>query len=104
VGFIVAETGSRGNGHIITIDVLPEARGAGIGSRLLLAAEGRMQASHCHSVMLEAAVDNRPALSFYKRHGYNVVKTLPGYYSNGVDGLVLKKDLLSAPPPAKLPQ
>ncbi len=104
VGFIVAETGSRGNGHIITIDVLPEARGAGIGSRLLLAAEGRMQASRCHSVILEAAVDNRPALSFYKRHGYNVVKTLPGYYSNGVDGLVLKKDLLSPPPPAKLPQ
>lgn len=104
VGFIVAETGSRGNGHIITIDVLPHARGAGIGSRLLLAAEGRLRDFNCQAVILEAAVDNSAALSFYKRHQYYVVKMLPGYYSNGLDGLVLKKDLLSPPPPAKLPQ
>jgi len=30
---------------------------------------------------------------FYKRHGYSVVKTIPRYYSNGVDALVLQKDL-----------
>ena len=42
---------------------------------------------------LETAVDNVPALSFYKRHGYNVIRTWPRYYSNGVDALVLKKEL-----------
>jgi [ribosomal protein S18]-alanine N-acetyltransferase len=104
VGFIVAETGSRGTGHIITIDVLPNARGAGVGSRLLRAAEERLRAAHCQSVILETAVDNRTALTFYKQHRYNVVKTLPRYYSNGVDGLVLKKDLLSPLEPANLPQ
>jgi [ribosomal protein S18]-alanine N-acetyltransferase len=97
VGFIVAEAGSRGAGHIITIDVLPQARGAGIGSQLLRVAEERLRAAHCHAVVLETAVDNRTALSFYKRHEYNIVKTLQGYYSNGVDALVLKKDLLSPP-------
>src|SRR6476661_5471786 len=35
LGFIVAEAGSRGTGHIITIDVLPGARRAGVGSQLL---------------------------------------------------------------------
>jgi len=40
-------------------------------------------------------VDNIAALSFYKRHGFNVVKTIPRYYSNGVDALLLEKDLLS---------
>jgi ribosomal-protein-alanine N-acetyltransferase len=104
VGFVVAETGSRGTGHIITIDVLPNARGAGVGSRLLGAAEERLRAAHCHSVILETAVDNRTALSFYKQLRYNVVKTLPRYYSNGVDALVLKKDLLSPLEPANLPQ
>lgn len=104
VGFIVAETGSRGNGHIITIDVLPQARGAGVGSRLLMAAEDRLRAARRHAVILETAVDNRVALTFYKRHGYSIVKTMPGYYSNGVDGLVLKKDLLSPREPVKLPQ
>jgi ribosomal-protein-alanine N-acetyltransferase len=104
IGFIVAEAGSRATGHIITIDVLPHARGAGIGSRLLRVAEDRLRAADCRSVILETAVDNTAALSFYKRHHYTVVKTLPRYYSNGVDALVLKKDLLSPPEPANLPQ
>jgi ribosomal protein S18 acetylase RimI-like enzyme len=38
-------------------------------------------------------VDNISALSFYKRHGYSVISTSPRYYSNGVDALVLEKDL-----------
>jgi ribosomal-protein-alanine N-acetyltransferase len=104
VGFIVAETGNRGTGHIITIDVLPSARGVGIGSQLLRAAEGRLRTLHCQSVILETAVDNQAALAFYKRHYYTAIKTLPRYYSNGVDAFVLKKDLLSPPEPAKLPQ
>jgi len=104
LGFIVAETGSRGSGHIITIDVRPESRGIGIGTALLRAAEDRLRAANCHSVILETAVDNQPALSFYKRSQYHVVNTIPRYYSNGVDALVLKKDLLSPPPPANLPE
>jgi ribosomal-protein-alanine N-acetyltransferase len=104
VGFIVAETGLGGMGHIITIDVLPTVRRAGVGSQLLRAAEDRLRAADSHSAILETAVDNRAALSFYKTHAYSVVKTVPRYYSNGVDALVLKKDLLSPPEPAKLPE
>jgi ribosomal protein S18 acetylase RimI-like enzyme len=55
-------------------------------------------------VVLETAVDNTAAVSFYKRHRYNVIKTLPRYYSNGVDAFVMKKDLLSPAQPANLPQ
>ncbi|MGA9812061.1 MAG: GNAT family N-acetyltransferase, partial [Terriglobales bacterium] len=80
---------------IITIDVLGPARRAGIGSQLLHAVEERLRASGCHSVILETAVDNTEALSFYKRHRYNVTKALPRYYANGMDAFVMKKDLLS---------
>jgi ribosomal-protein-alanine N-acetyltransferase len=93
-GFIVAEAGNRSSGHIITIDVIAAARRFGVGSRLLRAAEDRLRAAHCRSVQLETAVDNGSALSFYKRHGYTVIKTFPRYYSNGVDALVLEKDLV----------
>jgi ribosomal protein S18 acetylase RimI-like enzyme len=75
-----------------------------VGSRLLRAAEERLLAAHCHFVILETAVDNRAALAFYKTHEYHVSKTIPRYYSDGVDALVLKKDLLSLSGPAKLPQ
>jgi ribosomal protein S18 acetylase RimI-like enzyme len=38
-------------------------------------------------------VDNAVALAFYKRHQYSVVKTIPRYYSNGVDAFVLEKEI-----------
>jgi len=95
VGFIVAEGGGGSSGHIITIDVLPHARRTGVGSQLLQGAEDRLRSASCQSVILETAVDNRAALAFYKTHEYNVVRTIPRYYSDGVDALVLKKNLIS---------
>lgn len=95
-GFIVAEAGSQRSGHIITIDVVAQARRFGVGSLLLRAAEHRLGAARCRAVELETAVDNVSALSFYKRHGYGVIRTFPRYYSNGVDALVLRKDLESS--------
>jgi [ribosomal protein S18]-alanine N-acetyltransferase len=95
LGFIVAQATRRGVGHILTIDVSPVSRRSGVGSRLLRAAEDRLRAAPCHSVVLETAVDNSNALGFYKRHDYCVVKTIPRYYSNGVDAFVLEKELLS---------
>jgi len=90
-GFIVVHAGSTG--HVITIDVVSEQRRSGVGSLLLRAAEDRLRTAGSRAVGLETAVDNSAALSFYKRHGYNVMRTLPRYYSNGVDALVMKKDL-----------
>lgn len=90
-GFIVACGGP--SGHIITIDVAKSARRSGVGSLLLQAAEEKLRANGCPSVGLETAVDNLAALSFYKRHGYSVIRTWPRYYSNGVDALVLMKPL-----------
>jgi len=96
LGFIVAQAKRRGVGHILTIDVPQASRRLGVGSRLLTTAEGRLRAAGCHSVTLETAVDNSAALAFYKRHGYSVAKTIPRYYSNGVDAFVLEKELHSA--------
>jgi [ribosomal protein S18]-alanine N-acetyltransferase len=90
-GFIVAHQAPTG--HLITIDVIAEARRSGVGSLLLRAAEDRLRAAGSKAVGLETAVDNLAALSFYKRHGYSVVRTWPRYYSNGVDALVMKKEL-----------
>ncbi|HEY1658215.1 MAG TPA: N-acetyltransferase [Candidatus Sulfotelmatobacter sp.] len=92
-GFIVAEGESHQDGHIITIDVLSAVRRFGVGSLLLRSAEQRLRSVGCRTVELEAAVDNLSALAFYKRHGYHVVRVSPRYYSNGVDALVMEKNL-----------
>lgn len=93
VGFIVVEEDSKGVGHVITIDVRAEARRSGVGTQLMNMAEDRLRATGCHAVFLETAVDNIKALSFYKRHGYSVLKTIPRYYQNNVDALLLGKRL-----------
>jgi [ribosomal protein S18]-alanine N-acetyltransferase len=93
VGFLVADITRKRIGHIITIDVLSDARKHGVGSSLLQAAEQRLAALSCRVVYLETAVDNAPAISFYKKHAYDVIETVPRYYSNGVDALVLAKKL-----------
>ena len=94
MGFLVGEYSRRGHGHIITIDVRAAARRQRVGSLLLDSAEERLGLAACKSIALETAVDNLAALSFYKRHGYSVVKTIPRYYANGVDALLLEKKLL----------
>ena len=94
-GFIVTQTGRTG--HVITIDVLAGARRSGMGSLLLQAVEDRLREAGSKAVGLETAVDNLAALAFYKRHGYSVIETMPRYYSNGVDALRMKKDLLPVP-------
>lgn len=91
-GFIVIQRGKTG--HVITIDVSPNARRLGVGSLMLQEGERRLAEEGSRVVGLETAVDNVSALAFYKRHGYSVFRTWPRYYSNGVDALVLKKSLL----------
>ena len=90
-GFIVAQGGPIG--HIVTIDVIPEARRARVGSLLMTAAEDRLRGAGSLAVGLETAVDNAAALAFYKRRGYSVIRTWPRYYANGVDALVMQKEL-----------
>jgi ribosomal protein S18 acetylase RimI-like enzyme len=97
-GFVIADCyrqrrTARALGRIITIDVLPEFQHTGTGTMLLMAAEKELRQSGCESVTLEVAVDNARALSFYKKHGYSVLKVLPRYYLDSIDGLSMGKKL-----------
>jgi len=96
LGFIVAET-RRKSGHIITIDVVAEARRAGVGSALLGVAEDQLQRAGVVAVALETPVNNAAAIRFYKHKGYFVEKTVAGYYSGQMDALVMTKELARSP-------
>jgi len=95
LGFIVAEA-RRQNGHIITIDVIAEARRLGVGSALLEAAEELLREGGAETVALETAVNNEAAIRFYKGKGYFVDKTVRGYYSGQLDALEMVKELAPA--------
>lgn len=97
-GFIIADRvrsrrSQECRGHIITIDVLPEARRSGLGSLLLNAAEEKIKKAGCAFVALETAIDNLGAMRFYKKHGYTGLKILPNYYLDSIDALLMGKEL-----------
>jgi [ribosomal protein S18]-alanine N-acetyltransferase len=98
MGFIIADRfrprrASRSMGKIITIDVVPQAQHSGLGTLLMSQAEAELKQAGCDYVSLEVAVDNEPALRFYKKHGYAVLKVLPRYYLDSIDGLLMGKKL-----------
>lgn len=92
-GFIVSEFHPKGYGHIITIDVRQEFRRMELGSKLLSAAEERLHKQNAFMVVLEVAVNNRAAIMFYKRHQFNVARTIPRYYKDELDAFFMTKRL-----------
>lgn len=94
-GFVVGQVIRGKLGHIVTIDVLPQGRRTGIGTRLMSEAEERLRKRGCEAIALETAVDNAPAIAFYKRLGYEVVRTISRYYLGKIDALMMVKRLVS---------
>lgn len=92
-GFVTVHLSREGYGHIITIDTRAQHRRKGLGSLLIQGAEKKIKDLHGFMVALEVAVDNDAAINFYKRHKYNILKTLPRYYNGKTDGFLMTKRL-----------
>ena len=90
-GFILGHRYRGDSGHIITIDVDPTLQRSGLGSTLIQALEEQFRSAGCKSILLEVAVNNHTALTFYKKHGYSVLKTLRRYYRGDLDALLMGK-------------
>ncbi|MEO1397604.1 MAG: N-acetyltransferase [Pseudomonadota bacterium] len=67
-------------GEILSVVVDAGLRGAGLGARLMREAITRFQTDRLANVFLEVAKDNHPAVSLYKRLGFETVGERKGYY------------------------
>ena len=94
VGFVVAHPIRGKTGRILTLDIVAEARRFGLASRLMQECERRLRAYGCTEAYLETAVNNEPALRLYRKLGYEVLRTLPEYYSShSLDAYLMGKRL-----------
>jgi len=80
-------------GRLITIDVEASLRRHGVGHLLMEEIERELLAAGANAVILEVAVDNSTAQSFYERHGFIRTGRIPGYYLGRIDALVMEKPL-----------
>jgi [ribosomal protein S18]-alanine N-acetyltransferase len=93
-GFIIAHAVRGKTGRILTLDIVPKARRLGLASLLMDECEHRLRLCGCKEMYLETAVDNEPALQLYRKFGYQVLRTLPGYYAtHSLDAFLMGKAL-----------
>jgi len=77
-------------GHLVSIAVLEEYRGRGIGSRLLGETIRVMkEVYNVESIYLEVRVSNLVAMRLYEKYGFVKVRRIRGYYMDGEDAYVM---------------
>ncbi len=93
-GFIIAHPVRGKAGRILTLDIIPTARQRGLASLLMKECERRLRSIGCKEIYLETAVNNEAALRLYRKHGYQILRTLPDYYSShSLDAFLMGKAL-----------
>lgn len=70
-------------GHIVSVAVLPEHRGKGVGTKLIEYAQEQMAKKSSRECYLEVRVSNLQAIALYERLNYKRVSRLEGYYRDG---------------------
>lgn len=80
-------------GHVVSIAVIPQGRRRGLAQALINRALEGMRYYKAKQGFLEVRVTNEAAISLYKKLGFEVSRTINGYYSDGEDAYVMTKRL-----------
>lgn len=82
-------------GHIVSVAVLPNYRRKGVGQALIVKAMEGMKLYNAKQCFLEVRVTNTPAINLYKKLGFQVTRTIHGYYADGEDAYVMSCEIPS---------
>jgi ribosomal-protein-alanine N-acetyltransferase len=80
-------------GHIISIAVLEEHRGRGVGTRLMHQALDEVKKGSGKECYLEVRVTNKGAIELYTRLGFKITSTLNSYYKDGESAYTMATSL-----------
>lgn len=80
-------------GHVISVAVLPDHQRKGIGYELMREAMQAMVNYKAKECYLEVRASNVPAVNLYKKMGFEIAKTVRGYYADGEDACVMARKL-----------
>ncbi|MEQ1707474.1 MAG: ribosomal protein S18-alanine N-acetyltransferase [Terricaulis sp.] len=99
LGFVMAWV-LVGEGEILTLAVVPEARRQGVGEALGAAACATAHSRGAETMRLEVAEDNAAARALYAKLGFEEAGRRRDYYANergaSVDAVIMRRDLTKA--------
>lgn len=78
-------------GHVVSIAVMPNSRRKGVAQALINNALKGMEYYKAKQGFLEVRVTNDSGISLYKKLGFEITRTISGYYSDGEDAYVMTK-------------
>jgi ribosomal-protein-alanine N-acetyltransferase len=80
-------------GHVISIAVLPEHQREGIGCALMREAMEAMVNHKAKECYLEVRASNVPAVNLYRKIGFEIIRTIRGYYADGEAAYMMARKL-----------
>lgn len=84
--------------HVNNIAVHPDHRRRGCGEMLMHWATGLAKESACRRILLEVRTSNEGAICLYRKLGFEVLGTAPGYYEDtGEDAYIFVKKVGAGP-------
>ena len=93
-GFAIAEWSEEAGqtaAYIQTLEVLPDARGQGVGGELLGRIEGSARAAGADLIWLHVDAQNAGAIRLYEGRGFRCEGREENYYPKGRAGLIYVK-------------
>ncbi len=91
VGYVLGYEKADKKGWIKAIAVIPEFQGQGIGTEMMAFITKKLEKAE--NIGLHARTSNRKGVSFYQNMGFDIVKTIEGYYANGDSAYLMEKKL-----------
>lgn len=85
-----------GEVELLRLAVAPGQRQRGLATALVEAGLREAGERGAESCFLEVRADNLPAIALYRRLGFVATARRPGYYSDGVDAMLMAKGLAVA--------
>ena len=76
-------------GHVVSVAVLDQFRGSGIGSALVEEAFKGVKEKQCDEMYLEVRCSNTDAVKLYEKLGMIVKQRLRSYYRDGEDAYMM---------------
>lgn len=80
-------------GHVVSVAILPEHRGKRIGEALMIEGINGVSSRKGDEIYLEVRTSNIPAISLYKKLGFQIKSVLRTYYRDGEDANLMALEL-----------
>jgi ribosomal-protein-alanine N-acetyltransferase len=76
-------------GHVVSVAVIDEHRGKGIGSELVNESLKGVKMRQCGEMYLEVRCSNTDAVKLYEKLGFSINQRLKTYYRDGEDAYLM---------------